>query len=56
MLHAMPVADSTATLCERTQSPPLNQSQVAAMTKPRPSNYTVGHWQKCGCIAVKMVL
>jgi len=29
-------ADSMAALCERTQIPPLNQSQIIAMTKPHP--------------------
>jgi len=31
-------ADSAAALSERSQSPPLNQSQVAAMIKPCPSS------------------
>jgi len=35
-------ADSTAALYERSQTTLLNQSQVVAMTKPRPLFYTAG--------------
>jgi len=38
-------ADSSAALCG-TQTPLLNQSQVVAITKPRPRIYTVGYRQK----------
>jgi len=48
LLFAMPAhSDSTATMYE-TQTPPLTQSQVAAMTKPRPSyNCT---WEKISLV------